>query len=104
MPALGAASAGESACFRQRLAGCSGLALRLSTVTRVLYQVSLGLTPKRLVNSTERSSANQVSAEARVPLESVRAFYVAPTSSIRRSMSRIIARIMNPRWLRVRFS
>ena len=38
---------------------------RLSTVTWMSYQGGLGLTPKRLVNSTIRSSVNQASAEAR---------------------------------------
>jgi len=38
-------------------------------------------------------------------LESVREFYVAPAClTIRRSMSLIIARMMKPTWLRVRFS
>jgi len=38
-------------------------------------------------------------------LESVRPFYVLVASlTIRRSMRRIIARMMKPTWLRVRFS
>ena len=43
--------------------------------------------------------------QARKNLESVRTFYVTPAYlTIRRSMSRIIARMINPAWLRLRFS
>src|SRR5208282_4088756 len=47
---------------RNRCSGSPGT----RTVTWVSYQVSLGLTPKRLVNSTIRSSVNHAAAEALV--------------------------------------